>query len=362
MNIEELLHMTVERGASDLLLSVGSPPVLRIDKELVFTKLDSISPEGINSLIEPILEEGKKADFRKSSEMSFIYSLPGWGRFRITLFRQRGSTAAAVRRVPSQLPSLEELNLPEGVLRSFCSLKDGLVLVTGPTGGGKSTTLAAMVRMLNDEYPYHIVSIEEPIEYLFKHNKSIVEQRDIPYDTPSFSVALSEVLRQNADVVVVGEIIDPQTLRATLRIAESGILTMATFHTPTAAETLNRLLNFFPGEEAQIQRQLSLVLRGIFSQQLIALFQKSGLVPAWEVLLVNERIATLLRDGNIHQINNVIETGSKMGMQSMAQSLISLYERKLISKKDLLLRIKDKEREELKKIVSEEGNAEDNPL
>jgi twitching motility protein PilT len=189
-----------------------------------------------------------------------------------------------------------------------------------------------------------------------------VEQRDIPYDTPSFSVALNEVLRQNADVVVVGEIVEPQTLRATLRIADSGILTMATFHTPTAVETLNRLLNFFPGEEVQIQRQLSLVLRGIFSQQLIPLFQKNGLIPAWEVLLVNGRVATLLRDGNIHQINNVIETGSKMGMQSMAQNLISLYERKLISKRDLLLRIKDREREELKKLVSEEGSAEDNPL
>ena len=362
MNIDELLHMTVERGASDLILTVGSPPALRIDKQLVFTKLESFSPEGIRNLIEPILEEDKKEDFKKSSELSFIHSLSGWGRFRITLFRQRGSLAVAVRRVPSELPSLEQLNLPEGILKSFCSLKDGLILVTGPTGGGKSTTLASMVRILNDEYPYHIVSIEEPIEYLFKHNKSIVEQRDIPYDAPSFSVALTEVLRQNADVLVVGEIIDPQTLRSTLRIAESGILAMATFHTPTATETLNRLLNFFPGEEVQMQRQLSLVLRGIFSQQLIPLFQKSGVIPAWEVLIVSERVATLLRDGNIHQINNVIETGSKAGMQSMTQSLISLYERKLISQKELLLRIKDRTREEVKRILSEEDLADDNPL
>jgi len=359
MNIDELLQMQVERGASDLILTAGSPPVLRIDRELVFTKLDSLSPEGIDKLMEPILDREKKEAFNKLSESSFIYSLSGWGRFRITFFKQRGSTAVAIRRVPSQLPSVEELSLPANVLKYFCGLKDGLVLVTGPTGGGKSTTLAAMVRILNDEYPYHIISVEEPIEYLFKHNKSIIEQREIPYDAPSFSVALDEALRQNPDVLIVGEIRDPESLRATLRIAESGILTMCTFHTPTASETINRLLNFFPGEEAQIQRQLSLVLRGIFSQQLVPLFGKQGLVPAWEVLLVTERVATLLRDGNIHQINNVIETGSKAGMQSMSQSLISLYERKLISKKEFLLRIRDKDREEVKKIILEDISQEE---
>lgn len=354
MNIDELLQMQVERGASDLILTAGSPPVLRIDKELVFTKLDPLSPESIDKLIEPILDQVKKEAFSRVSESSFIYSLSGWGRFRLTFFKQRGSTAVAVRRVPSQLPSAEELNLPANVLRYFCGLKDGLVMVTGPTGGGKSTTLAAMIRILNDEYPYHIITVEEPIEYLFKHNKSIIEQREIPYDAPSFSIALDEALRQNPDVLIVGEIRDPQSLRSTLRIAESGILTMATFHTPTAIETLNRLLNFFPGEEAQIQRQLSLVLRGIFSQQLVPFFQKQGLVPAWEVLIITERVSTLVRDGNIHQINNVIETSSKAGMQSMSQSLISLYERKLISKNEFLLRIKDKDREEVKKILLED--------
>jgi len=357
MHIEELLQMTVERDASDLILTVGSPPVLRIDKELVFTQLEILSPEKIDQLIEPVLDDSQKAQFNKFSELSFIYSLSGCGRFRITAFKQRGSKALAIRRVPSQLPSFEELNLPEKTLRDFSILKDGLVLITGPAGGGKSTTLASIIKILNDEASYHIITVEEPIEYLFKHNKSIIEQRDIPYDSPSFSVALDDALRQNPDVIVVGEVREPQTLRATLRIAESGILVLATFHTPTATETLNRLLNFFPGEEHQIQRQLSMVLRGIFSQQLVPLFQKKGLIPAWEVLIVDERVATLLREGNIHQIDNVIETSAKAGMQSMSQSLISLYQRNLISKKEFISRIKDKEREEVKHLLTEDEEA-----
>ena len=359
MNIEELLQITEERGASDLILTVGSPPALRIDKELSFMQLGALSPDDIDNLINPLLDEGQKEDFKKLSEVGFIYSLPGWGRFRITLFKQRGSTAVAIRRVPYRLPELKELHLPEAPLKYFCSLQEGLVLVTGPTGNGKSTTLASMIRILNNECSYHIITVEEPIEYLFKHNKSIVEQRSIPYDAPSFGVALKEALRQNPDVVIVGEIRDSETMRLTLRLAESGILTMATFHTPTAVETINRILNFFPGEEEQIRRQLSLVLRGVFSQQLIPLEQKKGLIPIWEMLIVNERVATLIREGNIHQIGNVIETGSKLGMQSMDQSLLSLYQRKLISKKDFLLRIKDKERVEVKRLLSEQDLPED---
>jgi len=347
MDIEELLRIIKEREASDLILTAGSPPMLRIDKKLVSTQLSLLSSKEIDDLLIPLLDEEKKEKFIKSSGLSFIYSVSGWGRFRITIFKQRGSAAVTIRRFPYQFPSIEELHLPEATLRHFCSLRDGLVLVTGPAGGGKSTTLTCMVRLINENDAVHIITLEEPIEYLLKHNKSVIEQRSIPEDSPSFSYALEEVLRQSPDVVVVGEIHNPETLRHTLRVAESGILVLATFHTASASDTLNRLINFFPKEEEQTRLQLSLILRGIFSQQLIPMYQKQGLIPAWEVLMVNDRVAPIIREGNIQQIDNVIETSSKFGMQSIDQSLLSLYNRKLISKENLLLRLRHRGPESL---------------
>ncbi len=347
MNIEELICLTKERDASDLILTAGSPPILRIDKKLVSTQLPLLSPQQIDELIAPLLDESKKEKFKKNSGISFIYSLSGWGRFRITLFKQRDSVAAVIRRFSYQFPTVEELHLPEATLKYFCDLKDGLILVTGPVGSGKSTTLSCMVRMINEAEACHIITLEEPIEYLLKHGKSIIEQRSIPDDSPSFAQALEEILRQSPDVIVVGEIRDPETLRHTLRVAESGMLVLATFHTATASDTVNRLINFFPKEEEQIRSQLSLVLRGVFSQQLIPLAQKQGMVPAWEVLVVNERVKPLIREGNIQQIDNVIETSSKFGMQSMDQSLLNLYNRKLISKEQLVLRLRRREKESI---------------
>lgn len=353
MDIEELIQMTKNREASDLILTAGVPPILRIDKKLVFTQLPSPSPSQIDELLTPILDEDKKEKFKKNLEVSFIHSVSGWGRFRITLFKQRGSTAVTIRRFPYQLPSVGELHLPEATLRYLCNFKDGLVLITGPAGGGKSTTLACMTRIFNDNDAFHIVTVEDPIEYLFKHNKSVIEQRSIPDDSPSFARALEEILRQTPDVVVVGEIRDPETMRHTLRIAESGTLVLTTFHTATASDTLNRLINFFPNEEVQIRLQLSLVLRGVFSQQLIPVYQKQGLVPAWEVLIVNERVAPIIREGSIQQIDNVIATSAKFGMQSMDQSLQGLYNRGLISKEDLMLRLRYREPE--KTDIEKEG-------
>lgn len=343
MTLEELMRMAKERGASDLILTAGNAPVLRVDKKLTFCKLPSLSPKEIDTLIEPVLDEDKKKGFKELLGLSFIHSLSGWGRFRITLFKQRGSTAVAIRRFPYELPSVEDLHLPTATLKHFCSLKDGLVIVSGPAGGGKSTTLSAMIRMISDNQSLHIITLEDPIECLFKHSKSVIEQRSIPYDSPSFSQALKEILRQSPDVVVVGEIRDAETLRQTLRIAESGILVLITFHTATASDTISRLTNFFPKEEEQIRFQLSLVLRGVFSQQLIPMHQKQGVLPAWEVLIMNERTIPLIRDGNIQQLDNAIETGSKFGMQSMDQTLMNLYKRKLISKETLTLRLNCKE-------------------
>ena len=340
MNIEELMQMTQQREASDLILTPGVPPILRIDKKLVFTQLPLVSPAQIDELLLPLLDEPKKEEFRRNLGLNFIYSISGWGRFRVNLFKQRGSTVAVIRRFHFQLPSIEELLLPEPVLKYFCGLKEGLVLVTGPSGGGKSTTLACMIRMLNDAEAFHIITVEENIEYLFKHNKSVIEQRSIPHDSPSFSCAIKESLYQSPDVVVVGEILDAETLRQILRVAESGILVLATFHTATTSDTIDRLINFFPGEESQVRLQLTLVLRGVFSQQLIPMYQKQGVVPAWEVLNINERIKPLIREGSIQQINNVIETGAKFGMQSMDQTLLNLYNKKLISKEDCQLRLR----------------------
>jgi len=351
MQIDELIRLTKNQDASDLILTAGVPPILRIDKKLVFTQLPALSPVQIEELLGPIMDETKREKFNQKLELSFIYSVSGWGRFRVNIFRQRGTTAATIRRFPYQLPSTEELYLPEATLRHFGSQRDGLVLVTGPAGGGKSTTLACILRIINDNDSLHIITLEDPIEYLFKHNKSVIEQRSIPDDSPSFGESLKEILRQSPDVVVVGEIRDPETLRHTLRVAESGTLVLATFHTATASDTLNRIINFFPKEEDQIRMQLSLILRGVFSQQLIPVHQKQGLVPAWEALIVNERVAPLIREGNIQQIDNVIVTSSKFGMQSMDQTLVSLYKRRLISKEDLLIRLRHMNAE----VVAEEG-------
>ncbi len=340
MQIDELIRLTKNQGASDLILTAGVPPVLRIDKKLVFSQLPALSPEQIDELLSPIMDEQKREKFHKRLELSFIYSVSGWGRFRVNIFKQRGTTAATIRRFPYQLPSAEELYLPDATLRHFASVRDGLVLITGPAGGGKSTTLACLLRIINDNDSLHIITLEDPIEYLFKHNKSVIEQRSIPDDSPSFGESLKEILRQSPDVVAVGEIRDAETLRHTLRVAESGTLVLATFHTATASDTLNRIINFFPKEEEQIRMQLSLILRGVFSQQLIPLYQKQGLVPAWEALIINERVAPLIREGNIQQVDNVIVTSSKFGMQSMDQTLISLYNRKLISREDLMLRLR----------------------
>jgi twitching motility protein PilT len=349
MDIEELIKMTKERDASDLILTAGSPPILRIDKKLVPTKLRALSAVQIDELLIPLMDNERSERFKKELGLDFIYSISGWGRFRVTVFKQRGSTAVTIRRFPYELPSLEELHLPEASLKYLCGLKNGLALVTGPAGSGKSTTLACMVRIINETDELHIITLEDPIEYLFKHGKSVVEQRSITFDTPSFASALKEVLRQSPDVVVVGEIRDPETLRYSLRVAESGILVLATFHTASASDTVVRLINFFPGEEEQTRLQLSLVLRGVFAQQLIPLQQKQGMVPAWETLIVNERVAPIIRAGNVQQIDNVIETSSKFGMQSMDQSLISLYNRKLISKENLALRLRRRESEEITK-------------
>jgi len=217
------------------------------------------------------------------------------------------------------------------------------VLITGPVGSGKTTTLASMIQMINNKQAFHIITLEDPIEYIFQHKKCVIEQRSMGYDSISYSLSLKEIMHQSPDIVVVGEIHDRDTIREALRIAEAGVLVFATFHTPTAADTLNRLINFFPKEEEQIRFQISLAVRGIFSQQLIPLYQKQGVIPAWENLIINERVIPVIREGSIQQIDNIIETSSKFGMRSMDQSLKDLYKKKLISKSDFLLRLRHKE-------------------
>lgn len=355
MDIEELLRMTEERDASDLFLTAGAPPVLRIHTLLQPTELESLSPHKIRELVGQLLDENRKKRFEEEREACFMYELPGWARFRVTIFSQRGSLAAAIRRFPYKVPSIEELNLPKEVLQNFCSLRSGLILVTGSTGSGKSTTLATMINMINESFPYHIITIEDPVEYIFLHKKSIVEQRSIPEDALSFSIALRNILRQSPDVLMIGEMRDRETVSTAITAAETGVLVLSTLHTSTASETVNRIINFFPpDEQVQVRIQVASVLKGVFSQQLIPSSTRKGVVPAWEVLIGLDKVANVIREGSLHQLDNIIETSFKDGMQSMDQTLLNLFKRKLITQEELLRRIRDKNREELRELVKED--------
>jgi twitching motility protein PilT len=272
------------------------------------------------------------------------------------VFFQRNSLAAALRRIPFEIPALETLNLPVRPIEKLSRLQNGLVIVSGPVGSGKSTTLAAMIELINHERECHVITIEDPIEYLFKHKKSLIEQREIPQDTKSFGSALRNVMRQNPDVILIGEMRDLETVKAALTAAETGALVLTTLHAPCAAEVINRIVDFFsPEHQRQIRAQLAATLAGVISQILMPALGQKGLIAACEVLLCLPNVKTLIREGKTHQIQNVIETSAKHGMQSMDQVLLNLYRQKLISNDDFLLHILDREREEVKKIIYEEG-------
>ena len=337
MNLPDLLKATQEMGGSDLHLSMGSPPQVRVDGHLVRLEFPELTPDIIKTLAYSVLTDIQKKKFEETWELDLAFGLRGVGRFRCNVFNQKGAVGAVFRLIPERIRSLEELNLPP-VLAELADRPRGLVLVTGPTGSGKSTTLAAMIDRINLAKKHHILTIEDPIEYLHPHKTALVNQRELHADTQSFSMALRAALREDPDVVLVGELRDLETMEAALKLAETGHLTMATLHTNSAAQTVTRVIDAFPAhQQAQIRTQLSLVLEGIVCQALMPKAGGTGRVAALEILVATPAIRNLIRDDKIHQIYGTMQTGQeKLGMQTMNQSLARLVEKRLITREAAL--------------------------
>lgn len=336
-SLYDLLKMMVEMGGSDLHITTGTPPRLRIDGKLVPIDHPSLSPADTKALCYSVLTDAQKHRFEESNELDLSFAIKGISRFRANIFMQRGAVAGAFRLIPFDIKSFKDLGLPE-IMNEIVKKSSGLVLVTGPTGCGKSTTLAAMIDRINSEKSAHIITVEDPIEYLHMHKKCLINQREVTTDTKSFRDALRYILRQDPDVVLIGEMRDLETIEAALTVSETGHLTLATLHTNSAAQTINRIIDVFPPhQQAQIRAQLSMVLEGILAQQLIPKKSGQGRVIALELLIPNPAIRNLIREDKVHQIYSMMQTGqSKFGMQTMNQSLFELYNKGLISYDDAI--------------------------
>jgi len=336
MGLKKLLSTTIEKQASDLHVTVGVPPMLRINGLLQPYGDLKLLPQDILKLVKELLTEGQLKVLEECGDFDTSYSVEGLGRFRFNIYKQRGTYAFAARSIPFAVPGLRELGLPPA-LGELANLSKGLVLITGPTGSGKSTTLAAMVDKINSERSEHIITLEDPIEFLHKHKMSVINQREIGCDAKSFAAALRASLRQDPDIILVGEMRDLDTIATVLTAAETGHLVLSTLHTLGAAKTIDRIVDVFPPhQQPQIRVQLSTVLQGVVSQQLIPRSDCMGRVVASEVMIVTPAIRNLIREGKSHQIASSIQTGSKYGMQSMDVSINNLYRRNIISKTDAL--------------------------
>jgi twitching motility protein PilT len=333
----DLLKMMVERGGSDLHITTGSSPRLRIDGKLVPIDHPTLSPTDTKALCYSVLTDAQKHRFEENNELDLSFAIKGVSRFRANIFMQRGAVAGAFRLIPFEIRTFKDLGLPE-IMNEIVKKSSGLVLVTGPTGCGKSTTLAAILDRINSEKSAHIITVEDPIEYLHQHKKCLVNQREVTTDTKSFRDALRYILRQDPDVVLIGEMRDLETIEAALTVSETGHLTLATLHTNSAAQTINRIIDVFPPhQQAQIRAQLSMVLEGILAQQLIPKRSGQGRTLALELLIPNPAIRNLIREDKVHQIYSMMQTGqSKFGMQTMNQSLFELYTKGLISYDDAI--------------------------
>ena len=341
-NLHQLLKLMVEKGASDLHITVGSPPQLRIDGSLVQLQTPPLTGVDCRQLCYSVLTDAQKQQFEETNELDLSFGVKGLSRFRSNIFMQRGAVTGVFRQIPFRVRTFEELGLPK-VIEGFTEKKRGLVLVTGPTGSGKSTTLAAMIDKINTEKPLHILTIEDPIEYLHPHKRSLVNQREIGSDTAGFKVALRYVLRQDPDVVLVGEMRDLETIEAALTIAETGHLAFATLHTNGAVQTINRIIDVFPPhQQDQVRAQLSFVVEGIISQQLVPRASGHGRCLALEILVPTPAIRNLIREDKLHQINSQMQVGqAKFKMQTMNQSLFSLLQRRLITLEEAMSRCTD---------------------
>lgn len=335
MTLEKMLSDMVERDASDLHLTVGSPPKIRVNGELINLNENKLMPDSLNEILKNHLNKSRLSSLSEGNDIDFSIGIKGVSRFRVNIFKQRGNIAATFRKLPYSVPNLNSLGLPKSISNLTLN-KKGLILITGGTGSGKSTTMAALIKKISNENNAHIITIEDPIEYLYEHSNSLINQREIGSDTKSFSDSLKSVLRQDPDVVSVGELRDVDSMNAALTIAETGHLVLGTLHTNNAAGTINRLVNAFaPEKQSIIRTTLSLNLLGIISQQLIPNKNKKRSL-AIEVLINTSSIKSLIRENNIHQIDNYILSGLKDGMIRMDDSILKLYNDGLISKEDAL--------------------------
>ncbi|MBD3168828.1 MAG: PilT/PilU family type 4a pilus ATPase [candidate division Zixibacteria bacterium] len=336
-SLQELLKYMVEKKASDMHITVGSPPQIRVDGRLQKLSSERLAPEQTRRLAYSIMSEKQKLKFEKDSELDLSFGVENLSRFRINIFVQRGNVAMAIRQIPFKIMTMEELGLPK-VINELGNLPRGLVLVTGPTGSGKSTTLASIIDKINKERNEHILTVEDPIEFLHRHNNCLINQREVNSDTQSFANALKYALREDPDVVLVGEMRDLETVESALTIAETGHLVFATLHTNSCAESINRVIDVFPtNQQEQVRVQLSFCLQAVVSQQLIPKVG-GGRTLALEIMVCTPAIRAVIRDDKVHQIYSLIQAGTKYGMKTMNQSLFELYSKKLITLGDALAR------------------------
>jgi len=344
MDLNELLKLTVDKGASDLHLRVPSPPVLRIDGVLVTQQdMAPLTPKDLEDAFESITTPEQRDTFFKELELDFAYSVPGVARFRVSVMKQRGTISLAFRLVPIEILSIDDLGLPQ-VCKELVLKPRGLILVTGPTGSGKSTTLAAMINHLNENDARNVITIEDPIEYLHRNQKCLIAQRDLGDDTRSFDIALTHALRHDPDVIVVGEMRDLATISTAIRAAETGHLVMGTLHTTDAAQTVDRIIDIFPADhQQQIRLQLSQIIEAVLCQTLLPRVN-GGRIAAFEIMIANSAVRNLIREGKTYELPNVIRLSSKDGMMTLDQALADLVKSRIVSQEEAMMRSSNPER------------------
>jgi twitching motility protein PilT len=356
VHIDELLRLVVEKKGSDLHLAADVPPVLRVDGQLLATNYGPLTDFDVQRMVYAILTDEQIRLFETDYELDCSYNLKGLSRFRVNVYRDRGAVAAAFRVIPANIPTVRGLGLPL-VLEDLSRRPRGLILVTGPTGSGKSTTLAAMIGQINGERSMHIITIEDPIEYLHTHRRSLINQRELGADTRNFAQALRHALRQDPDVILVGEMRDLDTMALAITAAETGHLVFSTVHTNSAAQTVDRIVDVFPpGQQEQIRVQLSNNLEAVLSQQLLPRAGTPGRIAAMEIMIASSAIRNLIREAKAHQITSIIQTSAHLGMQTMDQCLRDLYQRGLITYEEAMGRAMNQE--ELKKMLFTRGEEE----